>query len=79
MKYQQLERGTYQVTVIGIDLIRIDLLDACIPALTGEIVDGWGCCILSTSQLSELIDELKKAQVTEKRIQTPVRKLGRPK
>lgn len=78
-QFQQQPRGTYQVTVLHADSVRVDLLDSCIPAIKGEIEDGWGSCILSTSQLQELIKALTHALITSKTIQTPVRKLGRPK
>lgn len=78
-QFQQLERGTYAITVIHEDCVRVDLLDECIPAKIGELEDGWGSCFLSTSQLLEFIKDLTQAMVRSKAVQTPVRKLGRPK
>lgn len=55
-----LPRGHYVIADLAPDMIRLDLLDMCLPARTGEPEDGWGGAILTCEQALELSKRLSE-------------------
>jgi hypothetical protein len=51
-------RGHYVIADLAPDLIRLDLLDVCLPTRTGVPEDGWGGTFLTCEQAIELAQKL---------------------